>query len=1128
MSQTVFDTNVSSGGSQEKFAYPVIQWDTTFDIPLKDSDEVVSIDLVNDLPPDPNELTSLLIEENANREHWLRIAIAYCNQNKLKEGIKLIELALDVFQGPLSSQLHTFLTWAYLSLTKKCGLDQVDNRKVYLQKSEQHLKSAIDYEPTWIGNMLATIDIYYQRKQYDKALETAQLFSKAIVSSQPQNSTKSPQQRINVLFLLLKAKVYYQKKNYTASLKLFQELLILNPVLQPDSRIGIGLCFWQLKDHDMAIKSWKRSLELNPNNEAVKILVLLSEFHNSLHKSGNDTEFFDSYTKYLQDLNSIFETAQKTHDEQVANSKEFPEYQQVEEVSPVLYCLLQNYFYLKGDHNKVVDIYNKVLPFKTLVTKDLSSEISFWCGRAHYALKDYKSAFQMFQESLKNSDEHFLSRFGLGQSQYENNLVEEALLTFENMYKTNESIQELNYVLGILYSSKIIGLDTTKSQSSSTGNNKSGAQNEDVMNKAFFFLEKYIRLTRAKKNQLINLNAYLVLSQLYEIKNLYDKSLHCLNKVVEQLEYMNETIPLEVYNNMACYYFSLSNMEKAQEFFGKAKDASAESISALTIDYNIARTSEETDGTVDFAVDSYTSILKTNPSYITARMRNIFLDYVKGERGEKLESEIEKLMSQDSSDLEVRSLYSWFLKNVSSKKVDDATGELLESKHNKETLTEFDSHDMYALISLANVYVNVARNAKRVSKKSPKEFERIKHSYIKAVHLYSKVLTLDSYNVFAAQGLAICLAENGMYTHALDLLKKIRDSLNVKSVFMNMGHCLTELGEYIKAVDSYSEALANCEDDVERSDVYNLLGRVWLLKGLKESNLEFIWKSLEYVEKASSNDVQFDKFKANLKYNRASLFITIGNMVCKLEPIKRSLKDLQKVDENLLACANDLNSILEDAELVKFFSREDLKHKCALLESSLKEKIGDSIQEQEAFEGGVVKRLEEARHHILAEEERSVAELKAQEEQDKLRKQKDAEEFKKLQEAAQKLIQERAEMIQNEDDKDQDLPIEEDGEFDEGKTSSKRKRGSKDSASKKKKQKKRARIEDDEEEEEEYYDDEEVPSSKSRSKKSTLSNEFINDSDVDADSNPDDLFGDEDEGEGPLKEASEPAPVEEN
>lgn len=107
------------------------------DIPLKESEEVVSIDLQNDLPEDPNDLKTLLVEENSDKEHWLTIAIAYSNRGMIKECISLVKMALEVFQGPQSASLHTCLTWAYLKLAKEqTGAES--EREDSLTQSEHH------------------------------------------------------------------------------------------------------------------------------------------------------------------------------------------------------------------------------------------------------------------------------------------------------------------------------------------------------------------------------------------------------------------------------------------------------------------------------------------------------------------------------------------------------------------------------------------------------------------------------------------------------------------------------------------------------------------------------------------------------------------------------------------------------------------------------------------------------------------------------------------------------------------------------------------------------------------------------------------------------------------------------
>lgn len=66
----------------------------------------------------------------------------------------------------------------------------------------------------------------------------------------------------NVVALLGKARILYTRRQYTQSLRLFQEVLRLSPNCKPDPRIGIGLCFWALDHKAQAKTAWERSLEV--------------------------------------------------------------------------------------------------------------------------------------------------------------------------------------------------------------------------------------------------------------------------------------------------------------------------------------------------------------------------------------------------------------------------------------------------------------------------------------------------------------------------------------------------------------------------------------------------------------------------------------------------------------------------------------------------------------------------------------------------------------------------------------------------------------------------------------------------------------------------------------------------
>lgn len=969
-----------------------MEWARTLDIPLKASEELVSIDLMTDLPDDPMDLKTLLIEENSDKEHWLTIAVAYCNQGKLKDGIELIKVGLENFEGSDKSNFYTFLTWCYLKLSKECV--QVEENERLLNLAEESLKGAITLDPTWVGNMLATVDLYYQRGLYDKALETSDLFVKSI---QMEELRSGKQSRINCMFLLMRAKLLYQKKNFAGALKLFQELLVINPVLNPDPRLGIGLCAWQLKDYKMALEAWNRSLELQPNNTNIKILINLGKFQDTITNSQNDQTFKENFTNCLLDLNNLFNDV---------DGKD----------NIVLLTLLQNYYYFKNDFDKVIKIYDdKILPRAKITNPIILSDSTFWTARAYYAKEDYRKSFNLFQESLKNNEDNLLARFGIGQSQLKTNLVEESIITFENLYKSNENLQELNYVLGLLYAEKFFKQTDSKAILSK--------ELRSLNVKALQFLEKYINLTTAKKNQLVITKAYLVVAELYEHTNQYKKSLEYLSRAADEIDMINtndennEKIPFEILNNLGCYYFISGEFDKAKEYFEKAKASITDDSSVITLDFNIARTIENDD--LVKSGQMYKSILEKHPNYIAAKMREIYCKFVnENNTNGNLREQVDSLINMCPDNLEVRSFYSWFLKNDNSKTKKE--NDMLSTQHNKDTVVKYDSHDLYALISLANLYCIIAREAKRVN--TSKEDEKSKHSYLKALQLYQKVLQIDPLNVFAAQGIAIVFVESKRMGPALEILRKLRDSITNEDVHINLANCLLEMNEFAKASEAYEIILKKYPDYKNKAYILNLLGRSWFSRGMKDKNVSFLQKSLEKIKlaiDATEVNERSKNFLSGLKYNSALLKFQIAETLRRSSIKLRNLADLRKSLVELNEAVETLKEILQ-IDAFKTISKDEIEQRIQIGETTLKTTLERCIKEQEEYENAKIQKLDEARK-ILEEEKKIEAEKKAEMELQKQQElAKKAEEYRKLQDDAQKLIQERDVGLVDESNADED------------------------------------------------------------------------------------------------------------
>jgi RNA polymerase-associated protein CTR9 len=152
------------------------------------------------------------------------------------------------------------------------------------------------------------------------------------------------------------------------------------------------------------------------------------------------------------------------------------------------------------------------------------------------------------------------------------------------------------------------------------------------------------------------------------------------------------------------------------------------------------------------------------------------------------------------------------------------------------TLKDIDRHDTYSLCAAAWVHFFQARESRDISAKGVDERKK---NFARAGEFYDKALSIDPQCAYAAQGLAILIAEDalgnmygalgppvaagagaagsaagasaadgarvpGNMREALDIFVKVRESVSEGSVYVNMGHCHYARDEFDKAIESVS------------------------------------------------------------------------------------------------------------------------------------------------------------------------------------------------------------------------------------------------------------------------------------------------------------------------------------
>ena len=232
----------------------------TIDIPIKGQDDVLSIDC-RDQPEDARELCDFLANEEAEPKYWIRLACEYRNINLVDQAINILTAGLSLpsiqHAGQRRFPFHSLLSSLYIEKARRAptGPSRAPNEsalsKEHWQRlATQALNDATRLNPGNTANAIAKGVLSMMRMETDRSMDEA---NRAF-----EQSARSG--RTNLFALLGRARVLYTRRKYKESLACYQRVLQARPTLLPDPRIGIGLCFWQLGQHDDAVYAWVRSL----------------------------------------------------------------------------------------------------------------------------------------------------------------------------------------------------------------------------------------------------------------------------------------------------------------------------------------------------------------------------------------------------------------------------------------------------------------------------------------------------------------------------------------------------------------------------------------------------------------------------------------------------------------------------------------------------------------------------------------------------------------------------------------------------------------------------------------------------------------------------------------------------
>lgn len=245
------------------------------EVPLQTS-ELLEINL-DELRDDESigEIADLLESEQAPAQLWIKLLEEYQRRGSVDRAIELGERGVAAIKNRGDGQAAVPL----LCMMASCVLMQsrsapktvlpnpkqfkvrTDPKQTYFNRATTLVTQAESLDPH-NGYVLDTkATLYLLTGKMDEAYRIYDF----VLSKDPGH----------LLSLMGKARVLYIRTQYRAALKLYQSVLSAAPDFLPDPRIGIGLCFWNLGEHNIARRAWERSQTVSPGKASTGATLLL-------------------------------------------------------------------------------------------------------------------------------------------------------------------------------------------------------------------------------------------------------------------------------------------------------------------------------------------------------------------------------------------------------------------------------------------------------------------------------------------------------------------------------------------------------------------------------------------------------------------------------------------------------------------------------------------------------------------------------------------------------------------------------------------------------------------------------------------------------------------------------------
>lgn len=574
------------------------------------------------------------------------------------------------------------------------------------------------------------------------------------------------QEKEHVPALMAKGCISYAEKKYEEALKCFQLAFEANTKdgpAEPEIYLGVGVCAMALKEHEIAERSFRRVLEVS---DTCPVSIRARAGLVMILQRKNDEKSIQESLKYLTEAHEL------SHSD------------------PTILVLLGHIFFWKGEYAIARKSAGVAYTNTSSDCKELRAECCFLLGKTYHAEKDYTNAQKYYEKATKFDPQH-IAVFGLAQMYIYRGQKKQA---FDALKKISEIYPEnmtTSKIMADLY------------------------QENSKFDDAKQCLKKYLQ------SQPNDVNACIRLAQICESSDL-KAALDAYQKAVKLMKEQNISPPFEIYNNISSLHHELGNNSDALNWCEQLINSFVQEdyriditrsrrrkhklpANAVTVYYNYGIFLQQ-EGRMTDAIYVYGEIISDYPQDIDCYLRVGMIQSAMGdERGanDTFDLAIRRANESKLSDIDARSMKAQCCLRL---------GLHAESYKQLRDIHKKNKSDVYNIVALGN------HNLLTKSKEDNTKFRE-------AARWYYRALQLDPKNIFAANGLAVVLAELNLLTEGQLILQELQQVSDDTDFLVNFGNIFVKKETYPVAIKRYEAALRKLPDN-EYNEIAMYLAQV--------------------------------------------------------------------------------------------------------------------------------------------------------------------------------------------------------------------------------------------------------------------------------------------------------------